>query len=231
MARNTPKVIRLAKASQVTSVLLTGKGEPTLNMGDVLEFTDQFKSWPVELQTNGIDLNLGKLRDLSFAGMDIIAVSVDNVADTHLPELFSNIRSGGMISRATFNITNKMDLGTFQDLIQLCKKWDVNQMTIRNVVIPNYTENTKQAEWIRKNAPISLYERYRAEMITACEASGFLLRKLAHGSLVYDYKGIAVSYSDYCIQDSNTGDDIRSLIFMEDGHLYTSWNSKASILF
>jgi len=231
MSRNVPKVIQLAKASQVTSVLLTGKGEPTLNMEDALLFASQFRAWPLEIQTNGIDLGLGKLRDLAINGMDIIAVSVDNVGDKHLPGLFTNIKETDMVSRATFNITNKMDLGTFQDLIELCKKWGVDQMTLRNVVIPNNTGDTKQAEWIRKHTNPKLYAKYRDDMIEACEKEGFLLRTLAHGAKVYDYQGIAVSYSDYCIQDNNSGEDIRSLIFMEDGHCYTSWNSKASILF
>jgi len=59
---------------------------------------------------------------------------------------------------------------------------------------------------------------------------GFLIRELPN-LRIYDYKGLSVSSSDYCMQDESGADDIRSLIFMEDGHLYTNWNSKASILF
>ena len=58
-----------------------------------------------------------------------------------------------------------------------------------------------------------------------------VIRKLPYGATIYDIGGIAVTWFDYCIQDAHGVDDIRSLIFQEDGHLYTAWDSPASILF
>jgi hypothetical protein len=51
------------------------------------------------------------------------------------------------------------------------------------------------------------------------------------GIEVYDIMGMSVCFSDYCIQQENRMEDIRSLIFHQDGHVYTSWDSPASILF
>jgi hypothetical protein len=48
---------------------------------------------------------------------------------------------------------------------------------------------------------------------------------------VRDVGGIAVTFFEYCVQDSNGEDDIRSLIYNQDGHLYTTWNSPASMIF
>jgi hypothetical protein len=206
MMSNLPKVRTLAKTALVSSVLFTSKGECFVNYNKVLLFIKEFRDYWTEIQTNGLWLskNLDRIPELQQTGLNVVAVSVDDLGDieqssTMKSNLFDTIRACGMVSRITFNITDKLhmkDKGpkdlSFRDLIYVCKSLGVHQMTLRNIVTPNYT---------------------------------------AAGAKVYDYDGIAVSYSDYCIQDYNDGDDIRSLIFQEDGHVYTSWNSKASILF
>ena len=82
--------------------------------------------------------------------------------------------------------------------------------------------------WIASN---SNDEQYKKMMWEVKEIGHHVVRKLPYGAVVYDIDGIAVTGFDYCVQDQNNNEDIRSLIFMEDGHVYTSWNSKASILF
>ena len=44
-------------------------------------------------------------------------------------------------------------------------------------------------------------------------------------------KTILVTIIDYCIQEYNNTEDIRSLIYHQDGYMYTSWDKPASILF
>ena len=58
-----------------------------------------------------------------------------------------------------------------------------------------------------------------------------IIRKLPFGATVFDINGVSFTYFDYCVQESSNDETIRSLIYQEDGHLYTSWNSKASIIF
>ena len=58
-----------------------------------------------------------------------------------------------------------------------------------------------------------------------------LIRVLPFGAEVYDIGGIAVTWLDECVQERNNTNDIRSLIYQEDGHMYSSWDSLASILF
>lgn len=263
MMRNIPKVITLAKAAQITSVLLTGKGEPFLNFKDVLAFTKAFSEFPVEIQTNGKWLSNHTfnetpepgyikenscpshkqescLSDLFLAGMNVISISIDNTNDIpRFKEVVKELHKTGMLVRVTFNITEKLSLScdhgkvplTFINLVKQCKIWGVDQMTLRNICIPNNTEETSQTLWIKENVKPETYNRLRGEMKESCESKGFLVRNLPYGAKVYDFMGVSISFSDYCIQDSNDGDDIRSLIYLEDGGLYTSWNSKASRLF
>jgi len=232
MIKNTKKVRTLANAAQVFCVLLTGKGEPTCNMIMTEFFIQKFEDYSVEMQTNGIDL-YKYLDKLAALGLNIIALSVDDIEDLDF-KLFERIRKLGMLLRVTFNVTNKLHLPgqsyfdlDFHNLIGLCKG-HVDQMTIRNVVVPNNTERCKESVWIEDNVNPDIYSKLERQMIETCRNNGSLIMQLPYGAYVYDYEGIAVSYSQYCIQDYNKGDDIRSLIFQEDGHVYTSWNSGAS---
>lgn len=234
MYRNLAKVKNLAQAAQVSTVLFTSKGEPFLNFEQLCTLIDQFRNYWTEVQTNGLQLSKNTISELCTAGLDVIAVSVDDLEFmTSQKKLFETIRSESMVSRVTFNITDILGTGlTFEKLVSLCKECRVHQMTLRNIVIPNYIKKkSKQTAWIKEHVNPEMYEQLRREMISTCERDGYLLRNLEYGAKVFDYKGIAISYSDYCIQDHNNSNDIRSLIFMEDGHVYTNWASDASILF
>lgn len=241
MLWNSPKVLNLARMSQVSSVLLTGKGEPCLNFDSVLDFTHKFKEFPLELQTNGIWLskNLNRCQTLSSTGMNVIALSIDTLRTDH-SKLARAIHDAGMLLRVCFNVTNDKHLRRahqsrvivpFEDILHVTRVWGADQLTLRKITIPNHTDKTKQSNWINENCEEALWARLRYEMAQMLSKDGHHLRSLPYGAQVYDLHGVAVSYSDYCIQDGNNTEDIRSLIFQEDGHLYTSWNSDASKLF
>jgi hypothetical protein len=230
------KVKKLADAAQVFCILLTGKGEPLCNMEMTKYFIKAFSEYSVELQTNGIILeeDFSLLGHLHMLGLNVVALSIDDLSDFN-PDLLNTIHEIGMLTRVTFNITNKLHMDgysyqelSFRNLIDICKTAHVDQMTVRNIVIPNNTVKTKETQWIKDNVDSSIYRKIEEQMINSCEKDGQLIMQLPYGASVYDYERIAVSYSRYCIQDHNKGNDIRSLIFQEDGHVYTSWNSDAS---
>jgi organic radical activating enzyme len=242
MVKNMHKVKHLAAQAQVTSVLITGKGEPFLNIQGILTFCNMFKNYPIEVQTNGIWLGKNYesriFNDLSCAGINVIAISVDNISkqENQIIAITQYAHKFGILVRVTFNIINdkfiSSSLGgiSFEELIKLSKFWKIDQMTMRAIVKPNNIRSTDVSKWIDKNVDKDFYSRLKKEMSDILQIQGFLIRRMPHGS-VYDYKGLSISYSDYCMQDKNDLEDIRSLIFMDDGHLYTNWNSKASVLF
>ena len=234
MKMHIKKVKKLADAAEVFCILLTGKGEPLCNKEMTEYFIGAFSEYSVELQTNGIILgkDLSYVKYLHEKGLNIVAISVDDLSEFN-PDLLNEIHEQGMLSRVTFNITNKLHMEghsyqdlSFYDLIKVCKTGHVDQMTIRNIVVPNYTERTKETKWIEDNVDPSVYKQIEQEMKE--ETNKIFIMKLPYGSEVYDYKKISVSYSQYCIQDHNNGTDIRSLILQEDGHIHTNWNSEAS---
>jgi hypothetical protein len=98
-------------------------------------------------------------------------------------------------------------------------------------VIPNNVPKSKYTMWIRDNTNPAQYDTMVDKMREELAKHGTFIRSTEFGMLIYDYMGISVTTSDYCIQDNSQNIDIRSLIYLDDGHLYTSWNSKASRLF
>ena len=107
---------------------------------------------------------------------------------------------------------------------------------LRNLSIPTGANiGSKEAIWIQENVSKSFYATAVSKFHNdANREGGPNIRKIrtnSQGITIWDYEGVSVVTSDYCIQDSAADDEIRSLIFQEDGHLYTAWNSPASILF
>ena len=235
MLRNINKVKTLARAAQITNVLFTGKGEPCLNWEELVDYIKEFKDFPCELQTNGIILNnnINLVDTLQFYGLDVVALSIDKLEQfSEYSKLFKRIQDVGMTSRVTLNITNMIpEITTFRDVVVQCIAHGVDQLLLRNIVIPNNVPKSKYTKWIRDNTNPSQYDTMVDEMREELAKNGKFLRSTEFGMLIYDYMGISVTTSDYCIQDNSKNIDIRSLIYLDDGHLYTSWNSKASRLF
>lgn len=231
--KNIKKVKTVAIAAEVTSVLLTGKGEPMLAYDWVKKFLREFSDWPLELQTNGIFLsnNLEYVDDLSWY-LNVLAVSVDSKGqfEKYLP-LFNKCKNNGILTRITLNLTDLLKDLSFDFVLKYCIENKINQLTLRNIVCPENPKDEKTAQWIINNTKEKVYDKFLSDAILYSQEFGKKIRTLNHGVVITDIHGVAFSYSDYCIQERSNGNNIRSLIFQEDGHLYTSWNSRASILF
>jgi len=246
MQRNIPKAQTLAKAARITNVLITSKGEPLLNFHETLGLIDQFGDWPVELQTNGIwlDKNVSALIELHRAGLDVIAISIDRISEIKkFDSIFHAINEMSMTVRLCVNLTSKLSEKAinFNDIITLCQSHPIKQVIIRNIMVPNFLVTTEKAkdtkDWIERNTSVQRYNEWNSQMINTLSGNVFhaednhLIRKIPHGAKSYRCKGISVMFSDYCVQEANNTEDVRSLIFLEDGHMYTSWDKEASILF
>jgi hypothetical protein len=133
----------------------------------------------------------------------------------------------GIITRVTLNITDMLPYLNWETLLGYCRKYKVDQFSLRRITIPTgVSEDDPTAKWIRQHHADETYKN-----LTRALATNRAIRRLPYGSVVYDLDGIAVTAFDYCVQDEHGENDIRSLIFQEDGHLYTAWNSPASVLF
>jgi len=235
---NLEKVKYMAKTCSVSSVLLTGKGEPTLNYHLLLQTAMKFSSFPMELQTNGKWLldHIDAMKELKAVGLDTLAFSIDNLYNViELYPLSKKACDLGMTVRVCLNLTNKITPKIkFVEIIASIKDFLIDQLLFRQLMIPDKVLETEQSKkvqaWIRDNVDVSTYNRLYQEMLNIVDEKD-LIRILPHGVRVYDIDNIAVTFSDYCVQEYNNTEDIRSLIYLEDGHLYTSWDKISSRLF
>lgn len=235
---NLEKAKYVAKICSVSSILLTGKGEPCLNYHLLLQTAMKFSDFPMELQTNGLWLLEHKdaVKELRSVGLDTLAFSVDNLWNVNELFFVSKVANDlGMTVRVCLNLTNKITPKIkFVELIASMKGFLIDQLLLRQLTIPDKALETKESEktkkWIQDNVNFSTYQRLYSEMQEIVDEKD-LIRILPHGAMVYDIDNMAVSFSDYCIQEYNNTEDIRSLIYLEDGHLYTSWDKISSRLF
>jgi hypothetical protein len=236
MVRNLDKVKRLANTARVTNVMITSKKEPFMAYHYTMWAIDHFKDYWLEVQTNGIHLYNNTrecVADLARSGVNVVAFSIDDIPTLHVyMNLFKELSENGMVVRVCINLTKKItdhyNLPGIMAAIMSVRF--VRQVLFRSINYPSTaTPGTSPVRWIDKNVDAKMYRIMYEVMIS----QGFpAVRTIPHtGVTIYDWNGVSVCFSDYCIQETNKTNDIRSLIYHQDGHLYTSWDSKASILF
>lgn len=243
---NMIKAIHLANIFDVSSISITGKGEPMLNLDAIQNVLSMFKSFPIELQTNGLMLadDTSLVDMLARSGVDIFALSMDDLSDFEdMKYVIERINYMNRTVRVTMNVSDTLpspEKFKFIDYINKCKEYEVHQFSFRALTIPTGTpEDNKTAQWIKEHVLFNDYytkliHEFQREQNNYYEVTYKWLRTLNYGAQLYDVKGVSFTWFDYCIQDQDsTGDStgIRSLIYQEDGHMYTTWNSLASRVF
>ena len=239
---NLPKVVHFAKMAQVTDVIITGKGEPSLNE-ELAHAANEFRDWPVVVQTNGKTWarNPDALDGFMVDGkplFNIISVSIDDPKQVgECDGLWKKINSCPVLtSRITVMLTSEVCKIPFKHWVQQCVLYGIRGLSFREITVPsNWLDNPASIEvhkWIqglKDNKTISNWlEDFEAE--SKNQGRPFS-RRLPYGAIITDFDGISVTKFDFCIQDESGDDDIRSLVYNQDGHLYTSWGSPASIIF
>lgn len=232
---NFDKAKHLAEMAMVSSVIITGKTEPLTNMSMVKVACEAFSEFPIEIQTNGILLSEKVIHALDDLRVDTVAISVDSIEQIHsLKKAISVIRELGMTVRFTINLTNDTINSYEGDLtervkkfIGLSKSYGVEQVSFRNITVPlspvGTTESLATKKWIEDNVSAELSNEFVNAYTNLLKEKGVKVAELAFGAVIYMYEGISCTYFDYCIQDENNGENIRSLIYYEDGHMSTTW--------
>lgn len=246
--RNFKKACRLAQISGVSTVLITGKGEPVLYPEQItkyLEYLQEYNFPLLELQTNGIllaenryDKYLKKWLDL---GLGLIAISVvhyDKQKNQQIytpavkyPDLKVLVKKlHGLGFSVRFSIT--MSLGLIdsteevEKMVRFAKELEVEQLSFRPVVKPVLSENAKVADWVKEH---EIPREKLQSIIKFLEKKGHRLITYGHGAVLYDLNGQNVCLTDALSLQPKT-ENIRQLIFFPDGHLRFDWQYKGAVL-
>lgn len=249
--RNFDIACRYAKQSGVSTVLLTGKGEPTLFPDEIdtyMNFLDEKKLFPfIELQTNGLVFRGNKtdevLNSWYHKGMTTISLSIihhdldKNAAQMYPKETFDywevidKLHGLGFSVRVNCTMYNGAvdNIDDVLILIEKCREKKVEQITLRKVTTPDDddSKNMSVTQWVKDHNVDSL-ETELDEYFYDDKNSNILL-KLPHGATIYDYNGQNVCVNN-CLTSSTNPDQIRQLIFFPDGHLRFDWKYEGAII-
>lgn len=233
------KAIKLAQIGGVTTVLLTGKGEPTLYDEQINVFLKHLElaSFPfIELQTNGLRLaeNPEMARLWAAQGLTTVIISVvhyeaaknqiiytPNKSYIDLPVLIKHLHSMGLIVR--LNCTMIKDfIDTIDEtkrFLQFCQDNQVDQVSLRPVTTPVGVDECKQ--YLIANAA-------KHEIFGYLQKSYPKIMNLMHGAEVYDADGVSLCLTN-CLTESD-GNELRQIIFYPNGKLTYSWQYQGATL-
>jgi MoaA/NifB/PqqE/SkfB family radical SAM enzyme len=253
--RNLRKALRLAEIGNVTTVIITGKGEPMLfpeHIDTYMTQVDNFNFPFIELQTNAGIFELDEWKGESidsylskWAARGLTTILISNVGydqelnhQVYFPhkkswidieKVINKIHKFGINVRlTTVGIANGIDSpDKIKKLIEWADFLGVKQVTWRPVNKPTSNTNDSSVfEWVKANG---LSQETVDNIRNYVVDNGILLYKLVHGAAVYDLHG-----KNFCISNCLTNDPneetVRQLIFFPDGSLYTDWQFKGSVL-
>ena len=247
--RNFHKACKFAKMSGVSTVLLTGKGEPLLYPDHItryLKILEPYNFPFIELQTNGIEFEVlsGHLLEKWYKlGLTTISLSCVGLCPDDNGEIFGrnlrlaeNIKMlhnfGFSVRVSCIMLKSCIDsISTIIDFTKWCKENKVEQFTVRPVTNIKYSDCDTDAKhkiynWINEHkldkSDINKIKEY-------FDVNAIILLDLAHGARVYDYKGQNLSISN-CLTESTNPDDIRQLIYYQNGRLMYSWIYPGAII-
>lgn len=258
--RNFHKACALAKQCGVTTVLITGKGEPTLypdNITDYMKALHQHMFPLVELQTNGILLGEKNdeyeeyLKRWYELGLTTIAISIVSHEDRANQQIYM----GGVGEQLTLPrypplaetiaFLHKKGFSVRLSCVLIRNVLgEAGQIrSLRNLVAFAKDSGVEQLTLRPLNKPDhcedkAVEEYCRANMLTEDEydALDYWLRQSGNRLMTLTHGATVydVDGQNVCLTSSLTinpaGENLRQLIFFPDGHLRYDWQYEGAIL-
>jgi hypothetical protein len=253
--RNLEVASALAIRAGATTAMLTGKGEPTLYPDLITEYLDKLQGkFPlVELQTNGLlfqannkaKIDLDTLQLWYNLGLTTIAVSVCHYDSKKNAEIYLGDSNKEYPSlEKTISILHSVGFSvriccvgirgfiyspdTLRDMAIMARRIKAEQLTYIPVNAPSQMQSDKDllvADWVKHNR----IEDYNS-IIDFFDRNYGRIMELEHGAIVYDADGQNVCLSNCLPQKPSDIENMRNLIFFNDGHLRYKWDKKGSII-
>ena len=251
---NMRKSLLYAKQCGVSTVLITGRGEPTLcpqGVSRAIKMANKYDIPFIELQTNGICISKGQITDndlsvWAYSGLNTICLSAksefyeDNAQyfgnsdyPSDLSAFFQKLHFFGFSIRFSI-IMMKGGIETYervQDVVHFCKKNNVEQLTLRNLSAPTVSQRLSHKQvhdWCLEH---QLSNDTLKNIFNKVDENSILLYNLMHGAEVRDFQGQNICLSN-CLTYKPDPDEIRQLIYSPaDGHLRYDWVHEGAILF
>ena len=257
--RNFKEVaIPLANRTDCTTILFTGKGEPTLAAPDITDYLNVLNraencAFPFkELQTNGIILAhntkirgrdaIEYLREWYSLGLTTICISVvhwirDMNAKIYCREKTENHYELDELIEALHKIGFSVRLS-----VMLLKGYIDTPEKMKDMIAFAKLHKVEQmtmrpiAYPENDNSPTTAWIKEHTlsadelhDIIRHVEVNGNLTLRLSHGAKVYDVGGQNLCLAD-CLTTNDTDENIRQIIFFSDGRLCYDWKYEGARL-
>ncbi len=112
------------------------------------------------------------------------------------------------------------------DILNRCSALGASQVTFRKMWSK---EGTEEAKWITNN---TFYATTVLDIIKKIvPKKGTLINVLPYGNARYDYKGFSIVVDTDSMAKNSDADVLKYYIIRENGKMYSSWDSPASLVF
>lgn len=196
-----------------------------------------------DLQTNGIELiNMEKkLRQWHRMGLSLVCLSISHWNDaknkelmraSELLDIWGTVQYLHSINYSVrINVTAQEDgienMNDVEEVVELCRTYDVEQLTIRDLTTPSdeETTNKKVTKWV-KDHQVGLDQVLRDYLI---KNGAIPILPLSHGAMIYSYKGQNIAANN-CLTPARAPEELRQVIWHEDGTIAHDWVNDAARL-
>jgi len=249
--RNFDKGSQYAKDNGVSTVLITGKGEPTIFPEQITEYLRHLQPYNfpfIEIQTNGLFFEEKReeyqkhLKEWYDLGMTTIAVSIAHydseknreIFQPHkeqgmnLDDLVENLHNHGFSVRLSATMLKGYidSIEEVKGLIDYAREHNVEQLTIRPVEKPKKSRNSCITDYVTEH---KLESEQVEEIKEYLDTNGTELMRLQHGAIIYDVEDQNICLAN-CLTTDSKSDELRQLIFFPDGHLRYDWQYQGAVL-
>lgn len=237
-----------ARINDVSTIILTGKGEPTLYPKEISEFLKELQKFEfpfIELQTNGLTLcgdnyddYLKEWRELGLSTISLSIVHFDQKKNSEifcparehydigklvkkLHEFGFTVRLSCLLMREYIDSSEKV-----KELIGLAKDCSVEQLSLRELALSDRSQCEETYDWSKGH---KLTKEELLPIKEYIKSHGVKVLTLMHGGEVYDVNGQNVCITNALTKDESKG-ELRQIIFFPDGHLRYDWQYRGAIL-
>jgi len=238
--RTACQIVEQARDGLLT-VILTGKGEPLLYPKAVSYYLYAMRPWRwpiIELQTNGLRL-LKEFEEIRneyldhwiHAGLTTVSISTTHWYPSKssrimgLPKAYDfweaakTAHEHGLAVKlnVTMVVGGIDSIGEAFVMIDECKRRGIEQLTLREVVMPTNPKSDTVSDWINVHQLPGLATTLHAVFST----QGTKVLSLPNGGVVYDVNGQNVCVAT-CLTNS-VDENVRQIIFHPDGRITYDW--------
>lgn len=237
--------IKFVRDEGCNSMILTGTAEPQQNLSFIYKLLQENQSLPkpfynISIQTTASFFKEKDIINLINAGVTTFAISLSSFSEsrhweiTNTPisgrtiyfnDLFRIIKENGANIRACFNLTDEFPEYLLPEVFfQWCELHKIDQATFRKIYADG---NNEKAKWVHNH---EYPEEKFNKIVEYVRSTGMAVSRLPYGFIQYDVNGISTVIDDNCM-DKNNIEDMKYMILRPNGHLYSKWDLKGSLVF